>query len=615
MKNFILVFLLVFASIILVGGELTLFFGNPHSHTSYSDGTGFPEEAYSYAKGVPNLDFLAITDHAYYFVQDLPDGRDKLAATIEAARQASSADFLALAGFEWTATGTGHINVYGTSDWTDRVKSDLWHLYDWIIERNAVGQFNHPVRVFGDNFKDFQYSPEADLHMNLIEVGNGNWWENDTIVDEMFEAYLQALGKGWHLGATLGQDNHKPNWGGANDSRTAVYARELTEEAILEAFINRRTYATEDKDILIHFSTEEAFMGDIVYDTDQVNLCISIKDTADDPLEIVRIYSLEGLFAEFLVDGNECVLELAVDIKTGFQYFFIYARGKDGEEAVSSPIWIQRSHPIHLHNPSAYPESVKPRESVTLSFQLSNVEQGEASSLLQITNSRGEIHSEIVTLQGFESKIINLRREVEEYDGELSFFLDSILYSVLKLNIRSASSLNILLDRSHVNFASNERTKLQTSLEDMGHKLLAADRIFKAGELDTINVLLLPLPGAGGSFERLKMLMPQQALIIKEFVEDGGTLIITGTGEEISEEVLSTYNMLLEDMGIACSYEGRITEEVREIDGVFFDGLSRLVGESGRYPLGRGEVILLPGDPFTDDVIDSNGELIDQLFK
>ena len=38
-----------------------VFFGNLHSHTSYSNGSGTPDEAYHHAREVAHLDFLAIT--------------------------------------------------------------------------------------------------------------------------------------------------------------------------------------------------------------------------------------------------------------------------------------------------------------------------------------------------------------------------------------------------------------------------------------------------------------------------------------------------------------------------------------------------------------------------
>src|SRR5437016_828310 len=39
-----------------------VYFGNLHSHTSYSDGSGLPEEAYKHARDA-GLDFLFITEH------------------------------------------------------------------------------------------------------------------------------------------------------------------------------------------------------------------------------------------------------------------------------------------------------------------------------------------------------------------------------------------------------------------------------------------------------------------------------------------------------------------------------------------------------------------------
>ncbi|HBF38652.1 MAG TPA: hypothetical protein DDW50_15205, partial [Firmicutes bacterium] len=39
------------------------YFGYLHAHTSFSDGSGTPEEAYQYAREIGKLDFFAITDH------------------------------------------------------------------------------------------------------------------------------------------------------------------------------------------------------------------------------------------------------------------------------------------------------------------------------------------------------------------------------------------------------------------------------------------------------------------------------------------------------------------------------------------------------------------------
>jgi len=39
------------------------YFGNLHAHTSYSDGSGTPKQAFTYARQTGNLDFMAVTEH------------------------------------------------------------------------------------------------------------------------------------------------------------------------------------------------------------------------------------------------------------------------------------------------------------------------------------------------------------------------------------------------------------------------------------------------------------------------------------------------------------------------------------------------------------------------
>lgn len=40
----------------------TVFFGNLHSHSSYSDGSGTPREAFIYARDTAKIHFLALTE-------------------------------------------------------------------------------------------------------------------------------------------------------------------------------------------------------------------------------------------------------------------------------------------------------------------------------------------------------------------------------------------------------------------------------------------------------------------------------------------------------------------------------------------------------------------------
>jgi len=60
-------FLAVFSTAVL---PQQVFFGNLRSHTSYSDRSGTPEEAYIRASDTADLDFLPVTNHNYKDAED-----------------------------------------------------------------------------------------------------------------------------------------------------------------------------------------------------------------------------------------------------------------------------------------------------------------------------------------------------------------------------------------------------------------------------------------------------------------------------------------------------------------------------------------------------------------
>ncbi|TYB81232.1 MAG: PHP domain-containing protein [Kosmotoga sp.] len=621
MKRIILLITIALFTVSLFAGipGLNLYFGNLHSHTGYSDGKETPEVAYNYAKNVDNVDFLGVTDHAHYFQQVLKDGRNKYAAIIEAAQKATTNDFLAIPGFEWTATGWGHINVYDTENWTDRDESpNLDIFYNWIIENDALAMFNHPIDKFG-KFEEFKYDPEADTYINLVEVGNGNWYTGDTINEEMFEAVKVAFVKGWHLGTTVNQDNHDANWGSANDSRTAVYSASLARDIFMGSLKERRTYGTEDKNIIIELIGNGLPLGSIVYDSKSLLLSIKIEDTEDDPLSKVYIYNREGIYKEFEVNNNVFSYEENISIESGYNYYFVHVVEKDGQEAVSTPIWVQDSEKTYLHNARILAESVKPGEMVNARFQLSNLNNSYELFSVKIKNGEGEVlYSENYRLNGFEANTYPVTFKVSsEKDSNLRFYVNNRLYDIAEINVRSLESLNVLIDNTHDNFVSERREILKSSLENAGHKVTMAVRKLQESYFKNINVFILPLPGEEGFFELMKELKSSDIELIKNFVETGGTLVLMGNGAEISDKVLGTYNSLLETLGIEVRFGSIAKSEETTVDEYYFDGYRNLEGAELKYEaeFGKGKVIILAGDPFTDDVISKNKDLLSKLMN
>ena len=206
-------------------GEVTknLYFGQLHSHTNISDGTGSVDEAYQYAENVAKVDFLAVTDHSNWFDSDIKANIADGSASAEwkmgrdaANKYNKNGEFVAIYGYEMTWSGStggyGHMNTFNTEGFETRSNSkmNLQAYYNSLkTQPQSMSQFNHPGKTFGD-FSDFAYyDKEIDKVVNLIEVGNGEGEIRGSGYFPSYEYYTRALDKGWHLAPSNNQDNHK----------------------------------------------------------------------------------------------------------------------------------------------------------------------------------------------------------------------------------------------------------------------------------------------------------------------------------------------------------------------------------------------------------------------
>ena len=175
---------------------------------------------------------------------------------------------------------------------------NLTAFFEFLAEHDGIGVFNHPDYDIQPNWNDFEYRGLGDRQVSLIEVGSGPYRHN--VKNE--RAYRRALDRGWHVGAVSSQDNHRADWGTAAPTRTGLIASELTREAVLSAMRGMRTYATEDSNIRVLFSSGDSVMGDeIVIAADAVmsgkplefHVYVADPDGAD-YLELVQIVSNGG---------------------------------------------------------------------------------------------------------------------------------------------------------------------------------------------------------------------------------------------------------------------------------------------------------------------------------
>ena len=262
----------------------SVFFGSLHAHTSYSDGSGTPDDAFRAARAA-GLDFYAVTEHNH---RDAEKGIEKGDRRLDGVMIATSpalyrgtptslvetADrlddpgtFITLYGQEFSTIkrGGNHVNVFGVQD-VIRVRSGRYDLLAAFANANpdASGlpplmQMNHPNNPLGanPNMNDYgrnKFGGEAawvaamDPLVELIELFSGP--TRDGIGNRPGpspSAYFGYLNLGFHIAPSSGQDSHFRNWGRATDTRTAVIAARLTRADIMAALRSRHAYATDDR--------------------------------------------------------------------------------------------------------------------------------------------------------------------------------------------------------------------------------------------------------------------------------------------------------------------------------------------------------------------------------
>ena len=359
--------------------QFQLFFGQLHSHTTYSDGSGSLEAALDYISAIPksaNVQFVAFTDHSNYFdstsaanpEEALYDVSKMTAASknlwdtykqTAADFNANSSDLIAIAGFEMTwSGGPGHINTFNSPGIVSRNNATLnnktndagmkayYALLDNEELSDALSQFNHPGKTFG-NFTDFSYwDAVTDSRIFLVEVGNGEGQIGAGGYYPSYEQYIMALDKGWHVGPTNNQDNHKGRWGNANDARDVVYTDNFTEQGIYDAICQYRIYATEDKNLEIQYSVNGEPLGTIFSEIpEELAFSVSVYDPdGSDSITKVELVANSGKVAYTWDDPNEIktgLLEVTLD--PAYNYYFVRVTQADGDLAVTAPVWVGES--------------------------------------------------------------------------------------------------------------------------------------------------------------------------------------------------------------------------------------------------------------------------------
>jgi len=286
-------------------------YGNLHSHTSYSDGepTSTPTSAYTYARTLAPapLDYLAVTDHNH------AAGGFAMTPTLyhqglaQAAAANADGQFVAIYGQEWGLAANGHLNIFeapvlfGWEPGNNEVfvaEGDYASLYT-AIQNNpspwgALAEFCHPA---ASDFNSLALTSAGAAVVRAIALVNGPAFstvtnESDVGNTNFDPQYHTALKNGYFVGTTADQDNHHATWGSSSQSRTVILSTTLSKDSLLAGLAHRRAYASQDHNAELDMRVNGYPMGSRFFagPGDGVNFDLTVGDSDGEHVQLFELF-------------------------------------------------------------------------------------------------------------------------------------------------------------------------------------------------------------------------------------------------------------------------------------------------------------------------------------
>lgn len=341
---------------------LQWYYGNLHSHSALSDGTGPATAVFNYSEASLCMDFLGISDHNHAST-GMSLGNWELGKS--EADSFARHDFLSMYGMEWGTISTGgHVLIYGSDSLLGWEPGYYQSYIPQSQYQGSGGLFQYlsqsTVPVYAalahpDN-SDFNNLQSAyDLTTNQVvfacAVENGPSTSTDTMYADYPSsmAYLSyfrnLLALGYHVAPSIDHDNHNLTHGRTAFSRTAVLSASLAEHHFMEALRSRRIIATQDCGAVIDFKINGALLGSIFNHPGPPQITITASTSV--PVSQMRIQSGipgNGVVANVLTSTAGSTLNFT---HTGLadgdsRYYYVDITLTDGRRIITAPIWYTR---------------------------------------------------------------------------------------------------------------------------------------------------------------------------------------------------------------------------------------------------------------------------------
>ncbi len=330
------------------GETLSVYFGDYHNHTSFSDGRAYPDISANLARFSRHLDFFGTSDHditltpgEFYWTKAIAKHLTRQGA------------FVFVAGYEpskgWAQSGFGHWNmIYFDGGDVFQFEDGMTplDLYQYAKENGGILIPHHVAVKFAPHNWDY-YDEIAEPVVEICSIhgifDTYKGKEDDpSLVSGRFVE--DGLARGYRFGVVGGSDSHNCFASSHKEfGLTGLFARSLDVEAIREAMVKRRTFAFTGGWIVLDFRCNGRLMGESVSsDEDLVFTCYASSPDSIEQVEIIRngqsIYS-----QQFLEPEVRFTHLVAAQDSERYGYYYLRVKTGSGNFGWSSPIWI---HPL-----------------------------------------------------------------------------------------------------------------------------------------------------------------------------------------------------------------------------------------------------------------------------
>jgi len=268
-----------------------IYWGDMHSHSQLSDGSGTPDHHYYYARYVACLDYCALTDHGELLMTE-PGGAEESERATNAAYVPGQ--FVAFQGEEWTQTKDGHKTCIFSGDQLPKnpllsyflvpTPTDLWKVLDAFTNTTgcqalAIPHHSTKAEYIEDwtwtNPKYEKFAEVTSVHGECLfeqrdaqclrPVGDApaNYTPGTCVMDALKMGYRLTCAADSdehdghpghslaHTGAYIGVQEPWTIWPNRLDMPytggiTAVHADNLTRSAVFSSLEKAQIYASSD---------------------------------------------------------------------------------------------------------------------------------------------------------------------------------------------------------------------------------------------------------------------------------------------------------------------------------------------------------------------------------